>query len=64
MKMYQISEDDLETLETACPGLYDAIGPEALNRQDVQEHCQMVKRILSDVRWRYGPHKNVERIDA
>lgn len=66
MKMYQINEDDLETLESTLPHLQDAMmsAPEVINRKDVHEHLSMIKTILSNVRWNYGPPMNVERIDA
>lgn len=66
MKMYQINEDDLETLESALPALQDAMMsvPGVINRKDVHEHLSMVKRIVSDVRWDYGPPTNVETIEA
>lgn len=69
MKMYQISEDDLETLESTLPSLCDALAwPQtnglAINDRHVQEHLAMAKRIISDVRWNYGPPKDVENIPA
>lgn len=67
--MFQISEDDLETLESALPSLQDALmgSPSSeppINRKDVHEHLSMLKRIVSDVRWNYGPGTNVENILA
>lgn len=64
MKQYQISESDLETLEAAFPELASALGAEAANRRDIQEHMAMVKKALSDVRWNYGPHENIEEVDS
>lgn len=62
MKLYQVTEDDLETLESALPSLQDAMmsTPEIINRNDVQEHLAMVKVIISNIRWNYGPPTNVE----
>jgi hypothetical protein len=66
MKMFRISEDDLETVESALPALQEAMmaSPEVINRKDTREHLSMLKRIVSDVRWSYGPPTNVERIEA
>jgi hypothetical protein len=66
MKMYRISQDDLETVELALPELQDAMmsAPQVINRKDVHEHLSMLKRIISDIRWNYGPPTNVERIEA
>jgi hypothetical protein len=59
-KLFEIYEEDLETLERALPELYDSLRPEAKNRQDIREHAQMVKDVLSKVRWNYGPHVHTE----
>jgi len=69
MKMYQISEDDLETLESTLPSLQDALlWPQTngmpINDRRVQEWLAMAKRIISDVRWNYGPHQHVETLSA
>lgn len=56
MKLFQIYEDDLETLERAIPALCEALSPDALNRKDIQEHADMCRSIVSKVRWNYGPH--------
>jgi hypothetical protein len=60
-RLFQIYENDLQVLEHALPRLHDALG-EALNRPDVQVMLEEVKDILSNVRWNYGPHTNVQRI--
>lgn len=60
-KLFQIYEDDLQTLETALPRLQDALG-EAMSRPDVQVAVQEVKEILSNVRWSYGPYSEVKRL--
>jgi hypothetical protein len=58
--MFQIAEDDLETMEAALPKLQEALmgnpsGEPPINRKDVNEHLQMLKSIVSNVRWNYGP---------
>lgn len=56
-KMYQIYDDDLATLERTLPQLADALGPTLNNRLRVQ--LRQVQRILSNVRWDYGPPSEV-----
>jgi hypothetical protein len=56
-KLLQIHEDDLVTLERTLPQLADALARTADNRQRVQ--LRQVQRILSDVRWNYGPPSEV-----
>jgi len=62
MKLYRITEDDLETLEGSMPFLCDAMMCHAdlINRKDVNEHLSMLKTIVSNVRWGYGPPTEVE----
>jgi hypothetical protein len=64
MKLFQITEDDLAELEHTLPDLCDAVAmrPEATSQQRTQ--IRRVRRIISDVRWNYGPPEQVERIDA
>lgn len=62
-QLFQINEQDLETLERATPAIASALPPEALDRKDIREHLEMVKKVLSDVRWDYGPHSDVEIVD-
>lgn len=66
MKMFQVSEDDLETLESGLPALQDAMmsAPDVINRKDIHDHLSMLKRIVSDVRWNYGPPTEVGSIEA
>ena len=58
-RLLQIYEDDVALLERALPLIHEALGT-ALNRPDVQVALEECKRIVSDVRWGYGPHTNVE----
>lgn len=63
MKLLQIYEDDLQKLEFALPKLFDRLPVEAKNdpaMQVLQEEC---REVLANVRWNYGPHTNVQRID-
>jgi hypothetical protein len=62
-RLFQIYENDLQVLEHALPRLHDALG-EAVNRPDVQVMLQEVKEIVSNVRWNYGPHPDVKRIEG
>lgn len=61
MKLNQIYETDLQTLEEALPVICEAIPPERLT-QEVREYMEMSKTILSNVRWNYGPHTDVEEL--
>jgi len=59
-KMYQIYDDDLATLERTLPQLADAVMPVLNNRLRVQ--LRQVQKILSEVRWNYGPPAEVQVI--
>lgn len=63
-QLFRIHEHDLALLEKALPVLHEAasLGP-AYMRADVQVAIEEAKRILSEVRWDYGPYSQVERID-
>lgn len=60
-KMYQIREDDLCELERVLPELHVALGVNTTPA--VRTKLRRVKTILSNVRWDYGPHENVENVD-
>jgi hypothetical protein len=60
--LHQINEDDLACLERTLPQLGLALMPILNNRLRVQ--LRQVQRILSDVRWNYGPPGEVETIRA
>lgn len=59
-KFYQIREHDLGLLEKCLPILHEAVSPESLRWPQVQVALEECKRIVSDIRWNYGPHQ--ERI--
>jgi hypothetical protein len=61
--MFQISDQDLAILERAIPVLHELCSnlPEGYFRPDVQIAIEECKRILSDVRWNYGPYQKIER---
>lgn len=63
-RFLQIREEDLAELERACPVLCDrvALHPDGCDVVMLRR-IEAVKRVLSDVRWDYGPHTNVEKID-
>jgi len=58
--MFQINEDDLGALEHTLPQLASALMPKLDNRLRAQ--IRQVQRILTDVRWNYGPPSEVEII--
>lgn len=61
-RTFFIHEPDLALLERRIPILHEVCGnvPDAYMRADVQVAIEECKRILSDVRWAYGPHLSVE----
>ena len=61
-RLNQINEDDLAALETTLPQIGLALMPILDNRLRTQ--LRQVQRILSDVRWNYGPPSEVETIPA
>lgn len=61
-KVFQIYEDDLAELERTIPDIVDAISDRHDNRMATQ--IRRLQSILTNVRWNYTPHKEVERIDA
>lgn len=56
MKLFQIYEEDLETLERAVPALVAALSSDSINNKEIQEYADMCRTIISRVRWNYGPH--------
>lgn len=51
----------MASLEAELPRLMEAMG-EALNDPVVRKRWQEVKKVLSDVRWDYGPPLEVVRV--
>jgi hypothetical protein len=61
MKLHQITDDDLAELERTLPQLAEALMPILDNRlRAMLRRCQ---KIVSDVRWNYGPPSEVEKVD-
>lgn len=58
--LHQITEDDLAALERTLPQLASAVAPALDNRLRVQ--LRQVQKILSEVRWNYGPPSEVRII--
>ena len=57
-RLMQIKEEDLGELERVLPNLAEALASSPNRATRVQlRRCQ---NILSDVRWNYGPHTEVE----
>lgn len=65
MRLFTIKEVDLETLERELPDICSVVElSHAYNeRKDLQEALQMIKKIVSDIRWNYGPAQQVEKIE-
>lgn len=61
-RLFQIYEDDLADLERLLPDVADALMPHLNNALRVKiRRCQ---KIMSDVRWKYGPPSHVETISG
>lgn len=58
-RLLQIYESDLAELESALPAIMAAI---EVAPPVIRMKFRRVKEILSDVRWDYGPHSEVETI--
>lgn len=61
-RLLQICDDDLATLEKTLPQLADALMPRMDNRLRVQ--LRQVQKILSAVRWGYGPPAEIKVVSA
>lgn len=61
-KLFQIKEEDLASIEQALPELADALMTSLDNR--LRTKIRLLKRIITDVRWNYGPPSEVEIISA
>ena len=59
-KLYRINEDDLAELERTLPVFSDALFT-TMNAA-LKIKFRRVQKILSDVRWSYGPPSHVERV--
>jgi hypothetical protein len=62
MKLYQITEEDLAELERVLPQVFDRLMIGMDNRIRVQ--FRSVQKIITNVRWNYGPWSNAEQIPA
>ena len=60
MKLFQITENDLATLERELPRLLEISFPHLDNQQ--RSKWRVVREIVSNVRWEYGPPGSVEVI--
>lgn len=65
-KNFFIPESDLAILERCVPMLHELCSqlPAGYKRPDIQVAVEECKRVLSDVRWNYGPYSEVEIIPA
>lgn len=68
MKLHQINEDDLKTLEELLPALLARLQSAEWKPGDPQNELKVkmrqIQRIIVDVRWNYGPPTIVDRIPA
>jgi len=53
-KFYQIKEDDLALLESELPRILSA-SPDGCNDPANRKRWKMVKEIIGNIRWDYGP---------
>ena len=63
MRLFQINEDDLRTLETALPQICDLMFERACEPK-AQALLLELKEIVSNVRWNYGPPTEMHRLDG
>ena len=59
-KLFRIEEDDLAELERTLPEFADALL--TLMNSRLRVKIRRVQKILSDVRWSYGPPSHVEQV--
>lgn len=60
INLFQIKEDDLADLERLLPALFDSgMVMKALDNNAARVKLRRVQEILSNVRWNYGPHRDV-----
>lgn len=62
-KLFQINENDLAELERIIPALCDR-HMKALDSNVDRTAIRVIQRILSDVRWNYGPPTDVTEMPA
>lgn len=63
-KQFRVSEHDLAILEKALPVIHECAALSPLySRADVTVSVEECKRILSDIRWDYGPYQEVEKLE-
>ena len=61
-KTYSISEEELADLEKTIPDIYESFMAHCKPRDRVM--FNRMKKVLSDIRWRGGPHTEVYEIPA
>lgn len=61
-RLYHIYDADLAELEQLVPHLTERLGPRTDNTDRVK--IRRVKEILSNVRWNYQPHYDVQEFSA
>ena len=62
-KLYQIHEDDLADLERIVPAEFERCQPAIRNTPRFKIAVRRVKEILSNVRWNYQPHEEIEDVE-
>jgi hypothetical protein len=58
-KLFQVSEDDLAELERVIPDLGELLAFSTDMDAKTRVQLRRVQKILSDVRWNYGPPSDV-----
>jgi hypothetical protein len=62
-KLFQIHEDDLADLERLLPSVFESASWDGGAGPALRTSIRRVQTILSNVRWNYQPHTEVERVD-
>lgn len=63
-KLFHVYEDDLAELERILPDILSNPSLEIHFAARQRTQVRRVKDILSNIRWDYGPHENIEEIPA
>lgn len=62
MKLHQINDNDLSILELELPALMDSSLMQC-NDALTRKRWEIVREVIANVRWNYGPPSVVEKMD-
>lgn len=64
MKMFQITEDDLAELERVIPDVCAKLQFSAGINPQSSTQIRRLQKIMTDIRWNYGPYQEIKTIPA